>query len=146
MIKETSDYIANKIYENGHLKRILVDGGYIEDGIYYFYETDHLGSNRTTISQSGTATEHNDYYPFGMQMGHNDPAKGASQLSASVQTSFKYNHKELDRMHGLNLYDYSARNQRSHIGKIHNNRRIGWEILCMESICLLPRQSYECCR
>jgi hypothetical protein len=29
---KTTDYIGNMIYENGTLKRILIDGGYIEDG------------------------------------------------------------------------------------------------------------------
>ena len=45
-----TDYVGNVIYEsvNGTaatLKRILVDGGYIEGGVYYFYLTDHLGNN-----------------------------------------------------------------------------------------------------
>ena len=38
-MKEQTDYVGNMIYENNALKRILVDGGYIEDGAYYFYET-----------------------------------------------------------------------------------------------------------
>ncbi len=39
---KTTDYIGNFIYEDNLLKRILVDGGYIEDGNYYFYVRDHL--------------------------------------------------------------------------------------------------------
>ncbi|MDU1893142.1 MAG: RHS repeat-associated core domain-containing protein, partial [Dysgonomonas sp.] len=39
---ETTDYVANKIYENGTLKRILIDGGYIEGGTYHFYAANHL--------------------------------------------------------------------------------------------------------
>ncbi|MDR3058419.1 MAG: hypothetical protein LBU84_09800 [Prevotella sp.] len=47
LTKSTStDYIGNIIYEDGALKRILVDGGYNEDGNYYFYMQDHLGNNR----------------------------------------------------------------------------------------------------
>ncbi|NDV59044.1 hypothetical protein [Bacteroides sp. 519] len=37
------DYAGNIIYENGSLKRILVDGGYIEGGVYYFYLNDRMG-------------------------------------------------------------------------------------------------------
>ncbi|MBB4038263.1 RHS repeat-associated protein, partial [Dysgonomonas hofstadii] len=40
------------------------------------------------------------YYPFGMAM--------AESTSQSTQP-YKYNGKELDKTHGLNLYDYSAR-------------------------------------
>jgi len=32
-----TDYCGNMIYENGTLKRILTDGGYIGGGAYYFY-------------------------------------------------------------------------------------------------------------
>ncbi|MFT4073872.1 MAG: hypothetical protein QM654_18355 [Dysgonamonadaceae bacterium] len=31
---------VNKVFENNALKRILVDGGYIEGGNYYFYFAD----------------------------------------------------------------------------------------------------------
>ena len=44
--EKRTDYVGNMIYENGSLKRILVDGGYIENGIYHFYLQDHLGNNR----------------------------------------------------------------------------------------------------
>ncbi|MBN2660042.1 MAG: hypothetical protein JXR54_02090, partial [Tannerellaceae bacterium] len=42
---KTTDYAGHIIYENGSLKRILIEGGYIEGGVYYFYLTDHLGNN-----------------------------------------------------------------------------------------------------
>lgn len=44
----------------------------------------------------------NNYYPFGGIMDE------GSRRGADVQNHL-YNGKELDRMHGLNLYDYSAR-------------------------------------
>ena len=47
---KTTDYVGNKIYENGTLKRILVDGGYIEGGVCY-YINDHLGNNRVVMEQ-----------------------------------------------------------------------------------------------
>ncbi len=97
---KTTDYCGNVIYENGLLKRILVDGGYIENGTYYFYLTDHLGNNRVIASSSGSIVQSNHYYPFGMSF-----AEG----SATSQQPYKYNCKELDTERGLNLYDYSAR-------------------------------------
>jgi hypothetical protein len=41
------------IYEGTTLKRILVDGGYIEGSTYYYYLTDHLGNNRVVANASG---------------------------------------------------------------------------------------------
>jgi len=32
-MNKTTDYIGNMIYENGALKRILIDGGYVEGGV-----------------------------------------------------------------------------------------------------------------
>ncbi|MDD3211172.1 MULTISPECIES: RHS repeat domain-containing protein [Bacteroides] len=97
---KTTDYCGNVIYENGLLKRILVDGGYIENGTYYFYLTDHLGNNRVIASSSGSIIQSNHYYPFGMSF---------TEGSATSQQPYKYNGKELDTERGLNLYDYSAR-------------------------------------
>ena len=97
---KTTDYCGNVIYENGLLKRILVDGGYIETSTYYFYLTDHLGNNRVIASSSGSIVQSNHYYPFGMSF-----AEG----SATSQQPYKYNGKELDTERALNLYDYSAR-------------------------------------
>jgi RHS repeat-associated protein len=88
------------IYENGSLKRILVDGGYIEGGAYYFYLTDHLGNNRVVANASGGIVQTNHFYPFGMSF--------AEGVTSSGQP-YKYNGKELDMERGLNLYDYSAR-------------------------------------
>ncbi|TWV06058.1 hypothetical protein FQ707_14635 [Bacteroidaceae bacterium HV4-6-C5C] len=97
---KTKDYCGNVIYENGVFKRILIEGGYIEGGTYYFYLTDHLGNNRVVADVSGNIKQTNHYYPFGMS------------FAEGIQTSpqpYKYNGKELDTDRGLNLYDYSAR-------------------------------------
>jgi RHS repeat-associated protein len=106
---KTTDYVGNKVYENGTLKRILVDGGYIESGTYYFYQTDHLGNNRVVANQGGTAIQKNHYYPFGTAF--------ADKYDDGKNQPYKYNGKELDQMHGLNLYDYSARYYESAIGR-----------------------------
>ncbi|NDV79989.1 RHS repeat domain-containing protein, partial [Dysgonomonas sp. 511] len=73
---------------------------YIEDDKYYFYLTDHLGNNRVVVDEDGNVVQQNDYYPFGMAFADNE--------NEEVQP-YKYNGKELDRKHGLNWYDYSAR-------------------------------------
>jgi RHS repeat-associated protein len=50
----------------------------------------------------------NHYYPFGGLMGES--------TNDEVQR-YKYNGKELDRMHGLNLYDYHARQYDAALGQ-----------------------------
>ena len=112
-VTKTTDYVGSKIFENNVLDRIFVDGGYIKGGIYYFYETDHLGDNRTVINQSGTVVERNDYYPFGMQMAHNQLTNSAS----GSDNKRKFGNKELDVMGGLNLYDSQARMQDPTLGR-----------------------------
>lgn len=109
---ETTDYVGNIIYEShsdGTSKtRILVDGGYIENGAYFFYLNDHLGNNRVVTNATGAVTQKNHYYPFGTTF---------AESTSSDNQPYKYNGKELDKMHGLNLYDYSARYYESAIGR-----------------------------
>jgi RHS repeat-associated protein len=102
---ETStDYCGNMIYENNVLKQILVDGGYItfsgSTPQYHYYLKDHLGNSRVVCSASGAVEQVNHYYPFGGLFG--ESTGGDTQR-------YKYNGKELDRMHGLDWYDYGAR-------------------------------------
>jgi len=101
MSKQT-DYVGNMIYEGGTLKRTLIDGGYIEGGVYHYYLTDHLGNNRLVVNASGTVVQKNHYYPFGMSYAETPVAEQGKQ-------PYKYNNKELDMMNGLNLYDNAAR-------------------------------------
>jgi RHS repeat-associated protein len=67
---------------------------------YYFYTRDHLGNNRVVADKDVAVTQSTQYYPFGMAF--------ATSTGQNVQ-AFKYNDKELDLMHNLNMYDYSAR-------------------------------------
>lgn len=103
----TTDYVGNFIFENDTLARYLFDGGYCSlNGYnstpsYHFYERDHLGNNRVVVNESGAVEQITHYYPFG-------------GIIADISTShafqpYKYNGKELDRMHGLDWYDYGAR-------------------------------------
>ena len=102
----------------------MIDGGYIEGGVYYYYMTDHLGNNRVVVNASGTVTQRNHYYPFGTAFAENTVEEQKKQ-------SYKYNGKELDQMHGLNLYDYSARYYESAIGRFttvdpHSENYYSW--------------------
>lgn len=102
------EYTGNKVYENGSLKRILLDGGYIEGGTYHFYLTDHLGNVRVVADQNGTVKQTNEYYPFGNIF---------AESTGSEQQPYKYNGKELYTAQGLNLYDYHARYYDSQIAR-----------------------------
>lgn len=99
-----TDYCGNMIYEGGALKQILVDGGYVTlngtTPVYHYYLQDHLGNNRVVCNASSTVEQVNHYYPFGGLFG--ESTNGDTQR-------YKYNGKELDRMHGLDWYDYGAR-------------------------------------
>lgn len=106
-----TDYCGNMIYENGVLKQILVDGGYMTvtgTPFYFYYLKDHLGNNRVVISPAGTATQINHYYPFGGLFG---------ESTGSTGQRYKYNGKEFDRTHGLDWYDYGARHMSPDVGR-----------------------------
>ena len=104
-IRITLDYCDNMIYENGKLDMLLVDGGYISFStgkpVYHYYLKDHLGNNRVVVNHdTGYIEQVNHYYPYGGLM--------AESTGGNVQR-YRYNGKELDRMHGLDWYDYGAR-------------------------------------
>lgn len=92
--------MLRKKNDNYSLKRILVDGGYIENGVYHFYIQNHLGNNRVVAKSDGAVIQTNHYNPYGMSF-----AEG----TFADKQPYKYNDKELDMANGLNLYDYDAR-------------------------------------
>ena len=99
-------YVGGLIFENGQLGKFLFEGGYatFSNGqpVYHYYTQDHLGNNRAVVNHNGNIEQIVHYYPFGAiysDAGTNDGLQ-----------RYKYNGKELDRMHGLNQYDYGARN------------------------------------
>ncbi len=110
--EEVTDYLGSVIYENGVLKMILTPEGYITlsgtTPTYHCYLRDPLGNNRVVVSQSGTVTQVNHYYPFGGLFGEG---------TATSAQPYKYNDKELDRTNGLDLYDYSARYMDAALGQ-----------------------------
>ena len=101
----TTDYCNNVIYENGVLSMILTEEGYVtlsgDAPIYHYYLKDHQGNNRVVINQASTVEQINHYYPFGGLFEVNTTTSGIQ--------SYKYNGKELDRIHGVDWYDYEAR-------------------------------------
>ena len=67
---------------------------------FHFYVKDHLGSNVMVLNNTGIEQQ-TRYYPFGGIVTHN---------STNPDTNHnKYTGKEFDRMHGLDWYDYVAR-------------------------------------
>lgn len=99
------------IMENGRPSMYQFDGGYCsfwdktskaEELSFHYYTKDHLGNNREVVSEDGTVEQVTNYYPFGTPYSDHT-AKGVSMQK------YKYNGKELDLTHGLNTYDYGAR-------------------------------------
>jgi len=117
--KDSVEYSSDYIYKNRKIDKILTMQGYIQtDGIYnkwdywkYNYSLmDYQGNTRVTLasdymanhSTAYTASGQIDYYPFGMEI---TPPTGTN----SGNNPYLYSGKEIDRMHGLNEYDFSAR-------------------------------------
>ena len=68
---------------------------------FKYFNKDHLGNIREVIGEDGGVEQVTDYYPFGLPIGDLGRNGGLQR--------FKYNGKEFDEMHGLNTYDYGAR-------------------------------------
>ena len=98
--------------KNGKIDRYIFEGGYAQASVasattdnfaFYYYNQDHLGNIREVVDASGAVKQVTNYYPFGT------PYFDASSTKNAGLQPYKYNGKELDRMHGLNTYDYGAR-------------------------------------
>ena len=111
---DSVDYLlgGNLILKNGRIERYLFEGGYFEaralnlssdDFLIYYYTKDHIGNNREVVDRYGSVCQAADYYPYGTPYGDLTTTEHASFQP------FKYNGKEFDMMHGLNTYDYGAR-------------------------------------
>jgi RHS repeat-associated protein len=123
---KTTDYAGNKIYENGKLDMILLGNGYIKDNNYHFFLKDHLGNNRVVMKmqdltgpgEPGELDDPDEPDEEGLRSGfvevvqrNNYYASGLLKpggLNPEAQNFFLQN-KEFDRMHGLNMFDFHAR-------------------------------------
>ncbi|SUB77359.1 RHS repeat-associated core domain [Porphyromonas macacae] len=106
------DYAGSRIYDNGHLRFLLTEEGYVtfsgEVPRYHYYVKDHQGNNRLVLDERGVLEQVNHYYPFGGLFG--------AGLQSSSQP-YRYNGKELERFEGLELYDYGARHYDPALGR-----------------------------
>ena len=124
--KDSTDYLLGGALtlKNGCIDKYQFDEGYCQAEKYpyntrqdnftfCYYDKDHLGNIRQVKEADGTKEgwllQTMDYYPFGAQF-----CDGTTD--SNVQ-SHKYNGKELDLMHGLNTYDYGARQYYSIVGR-----------------------------
>ncbi len=112
--KDSTDYFigGSLVMKNGKIDKILFDGGYAQASVatkttdkfaFNFYNQDHLGNNREVVNAKGVVQQVTNYYPFGA------PYADATAVKGAAVQPYKYNGKELDLMHGLNTYDYGAR-------------------------------------
>ena len=117
-----TDYLlgGSLIVKEGTTRMLLFDGGYAKadridyttyDYTLFYYTQDHLGNNREVLDANGTLHQKTSYYPFGAPYTILDGA-----ASTDLQP-YKYNGKELDLVHGLNTYDYGARQYFSILGR-----------------------------
>ena len=112
---DSTDYLlgGSLVMKNGKIDKILFDGGYAQATAvnkttkdkfaFYYYNQDHLGNNREVVDANGVVQQVTNYYPFGA------PYVDATAVKCDSLQPYKYNGKELDLMHGLNTYDYGAR-------------------------------------
>ena len=96
--RDELDYIGDMVLRNGALERTLTPNGYIVNDTVYYYVKDYQGNVRSVVREDGAVVESNEYYPYG----------GLFSATTSAQP-YKYGSKELDRTHGLDWYDFSAR-------------------------------------
>ena len=109
--KDSTLYVGSLEIDSSKDKMYHFANGYIdiEQGhvkAYCYYAKDHLGNvrhvDKSTPGRDNSIVQITNYYPFGGVIDE------GSRRGVEVQNKL-YNGKEYDSMHGLNLYDYSAR-------------------------------------
>ena len=119
------EYVGNVVMEDGRMKYLLVDGGYIDftsgTPVYMYYFKDHLGSNRVVASQSGSVEQLNHYYPYGLSFPLDSHASSGSDSSGPSaggdDQPWKYSGNELMSLGGLSVYDFNARTYDQSLGR-----------------------------
>ena len=113
---DSTDYLlgGRLVMQNGRVDKVIFDGGYAQATkstttttadtfAFYYFNQDHLGNNCEVLNAKGTLSQATNYYPFGAPY-----SDASSQFSPSLQP-YKFGGKELDLMHGLNTFDFGAR-------------------------------------
>ena len=102
------DLLGSNGVPTGSDARVIfgAESGYIKNDTIYRYVKDYQGNIRSVVRQDGTVVESTDYYPYGTPF-----------TTAGAVQPYKYGTKELDRMHGLDLYDSQARWYDSLLGR-----------------------------
>ena len=111
---DSTTYVNNLEIDKIYGGKFYFGNGYIAltntgGGTFHYMVKDHLGNVRAVVDNDGTVEQVNNYLAYG-------GLQNDVQTGADVQTH-KYNGKELDRMHGLDLYDYGARNYNAVLGQ-----------------------------
>ncbi len=106
-------YRGDFIYVDGKLSMVLFSGGYVDmtgnSPKYRYCLQDHLGSTRVVADANASVLQENAYYALGGLMSDQCVNVGAQP--------YKYNGKGLNRMHGMDFYDYGARWYDAAIGR-----------------------------
>ncbi len=120
-VKKNVSRITLKPLYGGHTP-YRVDTLTFYGDFYHYYTQDHLGNNRVVVSEFDGVRQETNYYPFGGVFSDHEAASvykyplvsicrwvGGEYIKGSDAQPYKYNGKELDRTHGLDWYDYGAR-------------------------------------
>ena len=144
-----TDYTGTAVWRNGRLLRLLVDGGYIEEGEYRFFVTDHLGSVRGVSDSKGHLLFRTHYYPYGSEYGYDmggisgsGTDQGAGQetgsdggvgleTDAAADQPYRYNGKEDQGFAGVPALDYGARLYYAETGRWLSQDPLGEEYYWM---------------
>lgn len=106
LFADSTDYSGSFVYENDQISRFLFTGGYVDMNrtgtpAFRYYTQDYQGNNRVVVDESGNILQSVHYYPFG--------GVYADAGTGQQAQPYKFGGKELDRMHGLDWYDFGAR-------------------------------------
>ncbi|MBQ7157208.1 MAG: RHS repeat-associated core domain-containing protein [Bacteroidaceae bacterium] len=108
-VDSTTYFAGFEIYKNLGDARHFYDGGYIALDMNghcskFLYVKDHLGNVRAVVDGDGRVVQSNAYYPYGGLAYVSDNTMEMNRMQHR-----KFEGKELDRLHGLDLYEFGAR-------------------------------------
>ena len=104
-VTSTTDYVGNYVYNNGSQWYLTLDCGEVSltgstsASSYYYDLKDYQGNVRMAVKSGSSSHFMTDYYPYG----------GVIRKGRIGTHHRLFIGKELDKMHGLNWYDFGAR-------------------------------------